>query len=195
MPTTPDEVLHFWLTEIGPEGWYSVKDHVDEACRTRFGETWQLAHDGELEHWRTSPEGVLAYLIVTDQLPRNMFRDEARAFATDAQALAAAVAAHDRGWDVKIAEPQRQFFYLPFMHSEVLTDQDHGVCLIKRNMPETGASNLLHARAHRQVIRRFGRFPHRNEALGRTTRAPEAGFLAAGGYGAVVRELEAEEAA
>ena len=103
--------------------------------------------------------------------------------------LAAKQSVH-KGWDLRIDEPARQFFYLPLMHSENLCNQDRGVRLIKERMPETGDDNLLHAKAHRDVIRRFGRFPHRNEELGRATTAEERRFLEEGGYGRVVRELK-----
>jgi uncharacterized protein (DUF924 family) len=95
---------------------------------------------------------------------------------------------------MRVAEPERQFFYLPLMHSEVLADQEHGLRLILTRLPRTGAQNLLHARAHREVIRRFGRFPYRNEVLGRRTTSEEQSFLDGGGYGGVVRELQGEAA-
>ena len=98
----------------------------------------------------------------------------------------------DKGWDMRIPTPQRQFFYLPLMHSECLADQDRAVRMIKSRMEDH--SNLLHAKAHREIIRRFGRFPYRNDALSRTNTAEEAAFLADGGYGAMVKELQAEAA-
>ncbi len=144
---------------------------------------------GGLGLWMTYPSGVLAYLIVTDQFPRNMFRGEARAYVSDKLALTAARGAVDRGWDLRILEPARQFFYLPFVHSECLTDQDRAVRLMKTRL--TSAENLLHARAHREVIRRFGRFPFRNDHLGRKSTESERDFLASGGYGATVSEMKA----
>jgi uncharacterized protein (DUF924 family) len=119
-----------------------------------------------------------------------MFRGDARAFATDRAGLTAAKVAINRGWDMRIDEPARQFFYLPLMHSENLCDQERCVRLICERMPEHGPDNLLHARAHREVIRRFGRFPYRNTALGRAFTAPERAFEADGGYGALVREVK-----
>jgi uncharacterized protein (DUF924 family) len=139
--------------------------------------------------WLTYPSGTLSYIILTDQFPRNMLRGSGEAFATDGIARAAAKMAIDRNWDMRIDEPARQFFYLPLMHSECLADQERCVRLMMTRMPETGDSNLVHARAHREVIRRFGRFPYRNEALARPSHAAEAAFLAAGGYGAMVREM------
>lgn len=193
MTITPEDVTEFWLNTVGPAGWYAVDPDLDDRITKRFGACWALARDGKLEGWRTSPLGALAYLFVTDQFPRNMFRGRPKSFATDTRARAAASAAIARNWDLVIDEPARQFFYLPFMHSEFLADQELGVCLVQTRMPQTGASNLLHARAHREVIRRYSRFPFRNAALGRTSSAGEAAFLAAGGYGAVLRELEAAE--
>ena len=132
----------------------------------------------------------MAYLIVTDQFPRNMFRGTGRAFATDGAARAAAKAAIAKGWDRRIDPPARQFFYLPLMHSECLVDQDRCVRLMMERMPDS-EDNLLHAKAHRDVIRRFGRFPYRNEALARHDTGPEAAYLAEEGYGGTVRTLQA----
>lgn len=187
MPT-PDEVLGFWLDEVGPEGWYKAEDGLDQRIRDRFAETWDRAAEGGLSLWLTYPTGTLAYIIVTDQMPRNMFRGAAQSFVLDSAALAAAKSAIARRWDLRIDAPGRQFFYLPLMHAENLCDQDHCVRLFHARMPEA-SDNLLHARAHREVIRRFGRFPHRNAALGRSTTPEEAAFLAEGGYGRTVAEV------
>lgn len=187
----PVTVLDYWLGELGPEGWYAGGEALDGDIRDRFGDLWQAALDGGLEHWVDGPAGTLAYLVVTDQLPRNMWRGTAEAFATDAQALAAARKAIAAGWDLQVPEPERQFFYLPFMHSEVLADQQECIGLMDERMPETGASNQLHARAHTEIIRRFGRFPYRNDAFGRQATAEEAEFLAGGGYMSVVQALQA----
>jgi uncharacterized protein (DUF924 family) len=186
--TTPEAVLEFWLDEIGPEGWY-VGAKIDALVRDRFEETWTRAAAGGLTEWLSSPRSALAYLIVTDQLPRNMFRDTARAFSTDAAARSATKLSVEAEWDLRIAEPARQFFYMPLMHSEYLPDQERCVRLIKTRMPETGAETLLHARAHRAIIRRFGRFPFRNAALGRTSKPEETAFIETGGYMALVKEL------
>ncbi len=191
----PDEILGFWLDEIGPKGWYNGSEELDQTIRDRFGDVYNRACEGSLSLWLTYPTGTLAYIILTDQFPRNMFRDTAKAFAADGIARAAAKAAISKGWDTKIDEPARQFFYLPLMHSECLSDQDRAVRLIATRMPEAGASNLLHAKAHREVIRQFGRFPFRNQALARETPAAEAEFLEGGGYGATVERLKADVAA
>ena len=187
----PEEILEFWLDQVGESGWYMQDDTLDAEIRARFEDTWSKACEGSYSLWLTYPSGALAYLILMDQFPRNMFRGEARAFASDKAALMVAKAAVDRKWDLRIDEPARQFFYLPMMHSESLCDQERCVRLMHERMPETGASNLLHARAHREVIRLFGRFPYRNEALRRTSTLPEQDYVSAGGYGSTVRELQA----
>ncbi|MDD9724143.1 DUF924 domain-containing protein [Roseovarius sp. SK2] len=193
--TAPEDILSFWLDEVGPKGWYEASDKLDKSVRDRFLDAYHRACDGTNGLWLTYPNGTLAYIILMDQFPRNMFRDDAQAFATDKFGLAAAKAAINKGWDTRIDEPARQFFYLPLMHSENLCDQDRCVRLICERMPEGGDDNLLHARAHREVIRRFGRFPHRNEALGRTSSDAEKAFMKKGGYGSVVRELQDADAA
>ncbi len=185
----PVEVLDFWLGEIGPAGWYAGGEAIDSLCRDRFAELWQAAQVGGLEHWVEGTAGTLAYLIVTDQFPRNIHRGTALAFATDTRALAAARKAVAVGWDTRAPEPERQFFYMPFEHSEDPADQDLAVQLLTERMssnPETA----LHARAHREVIRRYGRFPTRNEALGRTSSPEEQAYLDEGGYGALVEWLK-----
>ena len=186
---SPEEVLRFWLDEVGPKGWYKNSETLDAQVRDRFLSAWENIRAGAYGLWLTYPGGTLAYVILTDQFPRNMFRGEERAFATDRAGLTAAKVAINRGWDTRIDEPARQFFYLPLMHSENLCDQERCVRLICERMPEHGPDNLLHARAHREVIRRFGRFPYRNAALGRASTTPERAFEAEGGYGALVREV------
>ena len=192
---TPDEVLGFWLDEVDETGWYEQSDTLDREVRDRFEEAWNVAREGTYGLWLTYPNGTLAYIILMDQFPRNMFRGTARAFSTDRHALAAAKAAIHRKWDLRTDEPARQFYYLPLMHSENLCDQERCVRLLCERMPETGADNLLHARAHREVIRQFGRFPYRNSALSRGTTGPERAFIEAGGYGATLRDLQQADAA
>lgn len=189
---TPEDVISFWIDEVGPEGWYRASEDLDDQIRKRFLPAWNAAFDGEMFRWCDNSETILAFLILTDQLPRNMFRDDERAFATDALARTAGKMAIDRRWDLYVAEPQRQFFYLPLMHAENLGDQDLCIRLMTERLPQTGASNLVHARAHREIIRRFGRFPYRNEALRRMTLPSEADFLANEGYGAVLAKIEAK---
>ncbi len=186
----PEDVLSFWLDEAGPSRWYEQDAAFDRDIRDRFESTWNEARDGRLGDWMVDARGKLAFIILTDQFPRNMFRGSGKAFATDRLALAATKLAIAKGWDRRIAEPERQFFYLPLMHSENLCDQDRCVRLIIDRMPETGADNMLHARAHREVIREFGRFPYRNDALDRATTPEEAEYLESGGYSQTVRKLK-----
>lgn len=193
--TTPEDVLGFWLDEIGPTGWYTGSEDLDTTIREQFEAIWHSACEGTCSLWLTYPSGTLAYILLMDQFPRNMFRDAARAFATDKAALAATKAAIHKGWDMRIDTPARQFFYLPLMHSESPSDQDRCVRLICERMGEDDGDNLLHARTHREVIRRFGRFPHRNEVLSRTSSEQEMRFLKNGGYGATLREMQKIDAA
>ena len=192
---TPQEVLSFWLDEVGPKGWYNPSKELDKSVQDEFQETWERACEGACGLWLTYPNGALAYVILMDQFPRNMFRDEGVAFSSDRPAVAAAKAAIHKEWDLRINSPARQFFYLPLMHSENLCDQDRCVRLICERLGVDDGENLLHARAHREVIRRFGRFPHRNVALGRSTSDKEQAFLNAGGYGSILRELQKVDAA
>ncbi len=185
---TPQDVNEFWLNEVGPAGWYKAEESLDDEIRSRFQTLWEDARDGGLTDWKLDPQSLLAYLILTDQFPRNMFRDDGRAFATDKLARAVAKKAIDKGWDMRVPEPERQFYFLPLMHSECLADQDRCIRLMLSHMPETGAGNLLHAKAHREVIRKFGRFPYRNPALKRTDTATEAEFIRNGGYASVLHE-------
>ena len=189
VPGQAADLLAFWIDEVGPAGWYAANADLDARIVADYAGLWQVARSGGLISWQATPAGALAYILLTDQFPRNMFRDDARAFATDALALGAAGKVIYRRWDMRLPEPGRQFFYLPLMHSESSADQDRCVRLMLTRLPETGANNLLHARAHREVIRRFGRFPYRNAALGRECTPDERAFMEAGGYMAVVREL------
>lgn len=186
--SNPVEVLEFWLHEIGPEGWYKGSDDIDNACR-QFADLWAAAQGGGLEHWVDGTVGTLAYLILTDQIPRNIHRGTALAFATDPQARAAARIALAAGWDMGAPEPERQFFYMPFEHSEDAADQALAVTLLTERIPSE-PEFALHARAHHEVIARFGRFPNRNAALGRENTPQEQVFLDAGGYAAVVERMK-----
>lgn len=186
----PEAVVEFWLHEVGPKGWYVAADDLDEEIRSRFGDEWRAAKAGERDFWCNGPRGTLAFLILTDQFPRNMFRGKADAFSTDASALNAARKAVERGFDLEVKEPERVFFYMPFEHSETMEDQDLSVDLVQRKMPETRDEYLPHARAHQEIIRRFGRFPFRNEALGRESTAEEAAFMKEGGYRSILNALD-----
>jgi uncharacterized protein (DUF924 family) len=191
----PQEVLEFWLDRVGPAGWYKADDVVDAEIVERFMTAWHAARSGSLGLWLTYASGTLAYLIVTDQFSRNMFRGNPDAFLLDPAALAVAKLALNKGWDLKIDAPARQFFYLPLMHSENLCDQSRCIRLLRERMPNEGGSNLVHAQAHREEIRQFGRFPHRNSALSRSDTRAEVAYAAQGGYGFTLRQLQADMAA
>jgi uncharacterized protein (DUF924 family) len=175
---TAEEVLAFWR-QAGPERWYKRDTAFDAAIRSRFGELWEKAAAGELPSWETSDDGALALVIVLDQFPRNMFRDDARTYCSDALAREVAARAIARGADRHLDGAMREFFYLPFMHSETFSDQLHCIELFRRS----GCSeNLKYAEDHAEIIRRFGRFPHRNRILGRQTTPEEQAFLDQGRF-------------
>ena len=180
---TPEKVLSFWLDETDPKQWYNSPKSLDNAILQEFYPTWVSIMDGKFGMWLTYPSGSLAYILVLDQFTRNMFRGTSKAFSSDLVALAAAKQAIKHKFDLAIDEPGRQFFYLPLMHSESLQDQERCIRLMHERMPLEGMNNLLHARAHREVIRKFGRFPTRNEALSRKNTAHEADYMKNGGYG------------
>ena len=189
---TPEQLLSYWVDVIGPVGWYSGGVELDDDVREKFSATWLDARAGALGLWLISPVGTLGYIVLTDQLPRNMHRGHADAFATDQSARAAAKIAIERDWDLRIPEPTRQFFYMPLMHSETLIDQDRCCRLIKTRMTKDGFENLRHARCHREIIRQFGRFPFRNEALGRATTSSEECWIKNGGYASALRIIDAK---
>lgn len=167
-----DDVLEFWFHgDESRMAWFRKDPAFDAEIRQRFLDLWMQAHDGGLEAWRAAPEPALAYIVVCDQFPRNMFRGEARAFATDAKALAAARDFVGRGWHAGLPGVRQLFVYLPFEHSEEIADQKRSLELF------AGHSNYDYAVKHWEIIRRFGRFPHRNAALGRATTPEEAAFL------------------
>lgn len=184
-----DDALAFWFSE-GPDtfrkAWFEKNDAFDADIRSRFGDLLRPARQGALDSWGASPEGALALLLVLDQFPRNLHRGQAEAFASDDHARAIARrAVLDRRFDLALAPTQRSFLYLPFEHGEALADQDLSVALFEglRDIPAMAAPGgvIDYAWRHRIVIQRFGRFPHRNTALGRPSTAAEQAWLAAGG--------------
>jgi uncharacterized protein (DUF924 family) len=174
--TSPADILAFWRA-AGRERWYEKNEAFDAEVRRRYLGLWREAANGELSSWEASDDGALALTIVLDQFPRNMFRGTAEAFSSDAMALAVAERAIARGVDARIDPSLLEFLYVPFMHSERLADQLRCVDLF-RDSPE----NLDYAKEHADIIRRFGRFPHRNRLLGRATTPEEQAFLDAGGF-------------
>ena len=175
-----DEIVRFWTEDCGPEDWYKQDEALDGEIRRRFLESWEAIAGGLRPDWGWGMRANLARIILADQFPRNMFRGDPRSFQTDGLAREWAKWAVQMKLDLRVKGPAQQFFYLPMMHSEVLADQDQSVRLFLSRMP--GSDNLRHARAHRQVIRDFGRFPYRNEVLGRASSAEELAYLEAGGY-------------
>jgi uncharacterized protein (DUF924 family) len=178
MAATADEIVSFWRT-AGPDRWFKKDAGFDEELRQRFLKTHEAAAAGKLTDWEQSAQGALALLILLDQFPRNMFRGDARAFATDPLARAVAAGAIVRGFDSQVPPDMRGFFYLPFQHSEDLADQERSIAFYKAI---GDVENLKWAELHADVIRRFGRFPHRNSVLGRTTTPEEQAFLDGGGF-------------
>jgi len=175
---TAAEIVAFWR-EAGADKWFAKIKEFDDDIRRRFLATYEAAAAGKLASWEENAEGALALLILLDQFPRNMFRGDPRAFATDPLARAITAKAIIRGFDSQVPPELRAFFYVPFEHSENLADQEHGVALYKA---AGDADGLKWAELHADIIRRFGRFPHRNAALGRTTTPEEQAFLDGGGF-------------
>jgi len=178
----PEDVLRFWFgpgsgTADAPrEVWFRKDEGFDDEVRERFGALYEKATSGALDSWGETAEGSLALVIVLDQFPRNMFRGDPRSYATDEKALATAKRAVDRGLDRELPPLRRAFLYMPFMHSEDLGDQRRSVELF-RDL-DTGEMDAAgYAVQHMEIVRRFGRFPHRNAVLGRATTPEEAEFL------------------
>jgi uncharacterized protein (DUF924 family) len=174
---TPADVLAFWR-DAGEDKWFTRDDAFDAEVREKFLGTHEAAAAGKLSDWEETADGALALCIVLDQFPRNMFRGEARTYATDSQARAVANRALKRGYDQDVPDDMRGFLFLPFMHSEDMTDQQRCVELYRA----AGDKNLTYAERHAEIIRRFGRFPHRNALLGRATTPEEQTFLDGGGF-------------
>jgi uncharacterized protein (DUF924 family) len=173
---SPEEIVRFWR-EAGPDRWYKKDPAFDDEIRRRFFATYEAAAVGKLKGWEDSAQSALALLILLDQFPRNMFRNDKRAFATDELARAITAGALIKGFDGEVGD-MRGFFYLPFMHSEDLADQERAVALYKA----AGSPDLKWADLHADIIRKFGRFPHRNAVLGRKTTPEEQKFLDDGGF-------------
>ena len=175
------EVIAFWR-EAGPARWYAKDDQFDADIRDKFSALHHAAARGELPGWADNWQGALARFILLDQLPRNMFRGSAHAFATDPLARSLSAAALAAGFDHECPADLRVFFYMPLEHSELLADQEHCVTLCEALDAASGSEWAKWARLHRDIIARFGRFPHRNAELGRGSTPEEAEFLASGGF-------------
>ncbi len=175
MTPSPDVVLHFWFDEIEPAQWWRVDEAFDARLGERFGALHAAAQAGELWAWRVTPAGRLAEVIALDQFSRNLFRGTARAFASDAMALALAQEAVAGGHDQALPPERRVFLYMPYMHSEsrlVHVEAERLFAALAHG------DHLEYERRHKAIVDRFGRYPHRNEALGRASTAEETAFLA-----------------
>jgi uncharacterized protein (DUF924 family) len=180
----PRSVLDFWFSGHARALWFEKDKAFDDEIRQRFGAAVHAAQMGAFQEWAASPEGCLALLILLDQMARNIYRGEAKAFLGDARALAIAEAAIARDFDKGLPFDRRRFFYLPFEHTEDMANQDRSIALFTRLLEETGGEEraaaevqLDYAHRHRDIIKRFGRYPHRNEALGRPSTEDEIAFL------------------
>lgn len=168
------ELLNFWFSEPINQHWFKSTPAIDRDIAQRYTKLWQQAANGELDHWLQSPQTCLALIILLDQLPLNMFRGQAKSFATEKQAIDACLYGLTQGYDQQLTQPQQAFFYMPLMHSEQLAHQQRSVELYQQAGLE---NNFRFARHHCELIERFGRFPHRNAILDRTSTAEEIHYL------------------
>jgi uncharacterized protein (DUF924 family) len=175
---SPSDILSFWR-DAGKDRWWNKNDAFDAEIHDRFMNVWSEAAAGKLAHWQDSDDGALALVIVLDQFPRNMFRNDARTYASDALARDVAKRAVAAGVDARADAELRNFLYMPLMHSEHLPDHEQCIALFER---AGDAEQAKYAHHHAGIIRKFGRFPHRNHLLGRTTTADEQAFLDSGGF-------------
>ena len=178
---TPQNVIDFWM-KAGPGKWFQADDDFDAEISIQFGDWVVAAAQGKLDFWASEPEGAVAFVILLDQFPRNMYREDARAYGFDGRALRASREAIGRGDDLKLDESLRRWLYMPFMHSEDLSAQDEGLRYFSERLDD--ADTYKFAIVHADVIRRFGRFPHRNEVLERASSDEEIAFLETGGFSA-----------
>ena len=177
-PCRPSDVIAFWR-EAGPSRWFAKDDGFDHRFRETFMDAHEAACRGEFDDWQETPNGALALILLLDQFPRNAFRGTVRMYASDSLARQAANVAIASGHDRHVDADLRMFFYLPLGHSEALSDQERSVGLCR----ELDEKSLAHAEGHRDIIKRFGRFPHRNPILGRAMTSEEQRFLDDGGFG------------
>ena len=175
-----EHILKFWFEELEPRDWFRKSDELDDTIRRRFADTHQQAAAGELFGWRSSALGRLAEVIVLDQFSRNLFRNDPKAFAQDAQALTLAQEAVAQGLDQALSTSQKAFLYMPYMHSESVVIHEEALRLFAQPGLE---DNLRFEHRHKAIIDRFGRYPHRNAALGRDSTREERDFLQQPGSG------------
>ena len=168
------EIINFWFSDEARQRWFNSTSEFDDLLRVRYEKVWGLARAGVYDHWAQEPLSALALVIILDQFPLNMFREDARQYSTEAHARSIASDLISSGGDQQLSKEQKAFLYLPFMHSEDLQDQDRSIELYEKAGLE---DNLRYAHHHREVVQRFGRFPHRNQALGRESSAEEIEYL------------------
>ncbi len=174
----PKNVLDFWFA-AGAEKWFEKSDDFDAEIIARFRSHHEAARDGSYDDWAETANGCLALIILLDQFPRNMYRGSAEAFAADDKALALAKATVEKGFDMELPQNIRMWIYLPYEHSEEMDDQERCIALMERSQLD---DVVAWAHEHADIIRRFGRFPHRNTVLGRVSTAEEIAFLEEGGF-------------
>jgi uncharacterized protein (DUF924 family) len=173
-PISPEDLLSYWFSDAAKAKWFKPNSEFDGELKARFEPSFKTARSGALASWAQDARSMLALIILLDQIPRNIYRDKPEAFAADGQALASARQAVERGLEARLSAEGRQFLYMPFMHSEALEDQDQGVALFAGLGLE---EPFRFMQRHRDIIARFGRFPHRNAALGRQSTEEEIAFL------------------
>lgn len=174
MIITPQEIIDFWFSDRVKSQWFASTPELDKEVMEKYEAIWEQAASGELDDWGDDPDGCLALVIILDQFPLNMFRGQAKSFKTEDKAVDVALTAVNEGLDQKIEKEKLAFLYMPFMHSEDLTNQDISVKLYKENNLD---ANIKFAEHHRDIIRKFGRFPHRNGILERESTAEEIVYL------------------
>ena len=171
---TAKDIVDFWFAEECRKCWFNATSEMDEMIRKRFESIWRDARDNKLRSWMDSAEGCLALVIILDQFPLNMYRGKAESFSTEAASREVARYAIEQGFDQNMSVEEKGFLFLPFMHSENMEDQNESIALFER---AGMTDNLKWARHHRDIVQRFGRFPHRNNILGRENSQQEDVYL------------------
>jgi uncharacterized protein (DUF924 family) len=175
MNITPQEIIDFWYSDRIKKQWFSSTPELDKEILDKYGALWEVASNGELDAWSDLPEGNLALVIVLDQFPLNMFRGQAKSFKSERKAVETALKAINKNFDERIARDKLAFLYMPLMHSEIVAEQDLSLKLFREKNLD---ANIRFAEHHSEIVRQFGRFPHRNEILGRKSTEEEIEYLA-----------------
>ena len=175
MVFTPLEIINFWYSDRLKSQWFFSTPELDKEILDKYGDLWEAASIGELDDWADSPEGSLALIIVLDQFPLNMFRGQAKSFKSERKAVETAINAINKNFDKCIEKEKLAFLYMPLMHSENLAEQDLSVKMFKESNLD---ANIKFAEHHREIVKHYGRFPHRNKILGRQSTAAEIKYLA-----------------